>query len=830
MLATDRAARRSPCFAVHGERVLFGLGAHDVVAQDRTLARIRPQAIFDYLYAHVIVAPDTVYEHVQRLRPGEYVTIERGSVRRRLYWEPEYAEDGGPRDFRSAKQELVHLLEASVAQEVGPGKPGAFLSGGTDSSTIAGMLGRVTGQPAYTYSIGFEAQGYDEMAYARIAARHFRTRHREYYVTPDDLVAAVPLVARSYDQPFGNSSALPAFLCAQMAKVDGITRLLGGDGGDEIFGGNSRYAFQKVFDAYGRYAPPGADELVEAMLLRPQFVKRIPVVRRMRSYVEKAKLPVVTRMQVYNVLRQVGIESIFTPEFLQLVDPNAPAREEAAHYDSCTAASLVNRMLYFDWKYTLADNDLPKVVGTCDLAQIAVGFPFLDERLVEFANGLPPEWKVKRLRLRWFFKRALSDFLPREIIAKKKHGFGLPFGLWLVKHPGLQHRRVRRDGIARRARRGAACVPRQRAQGAAAGARGVLRRDRVDHDDARALAAGAPSRLCARAGSRGRVSALVAADPTPGSAHGPVVGLDQDLGRRRVAQERRRARGEAVGAGLEHHDEVPWCASASSMRSASRSSGVHSGPTTEAISRVGRCTRLPIDDRIVLADHLAEVAGRREMMVQAAVGDEEDLAARDLAVDDAADVDAGFADQVAAEFDDELRAGQSRRRALRRCSRRLSPIGARSSGCSPGKYGMPKPPPMLSTRTGAGAHAASRTASSTVFCCASQIASGAQVLRAAEDVEALEREARVGRSRASSCGHALGVDAELLRPAAHLHARRLQLEVGIDAHRDARGQAQLAATAAASSSHLAHRLDVDQDARARPPAQVRLRSFPGPRS
>ncbi len=506
VLATDRAARRSPCFAVHGERVLFGLGAHDVVAQDRTLARIRPQAIFDYLYAHVIVAPDTVYEHVQRLRPGEYVTIERGSVRRRLYWEPEYAEDGGPRDFRSAKQELVQLLEASVAQEVGPGKPGAFLSGGTDSSTIAGMLGRVTGQPANTYSIGFEAQGYDEMAYARIAARHFRTRHREYYVTPDDLVAAVPLVARSYDQPFGNSSALPAFLCAQMAKADGITRLLGGDGGDEIFGGNSRYAFQKVFDAYGRYAPPGADELVEAMLLRPQFVKRIPVVRRMRSYVEKAKLPVVTRMQVYNVLRQVGIERIFTAEFLQLVDPNAPAREEAAHYDSCTAASLVNRMLYFDWKYTLADNDLPKVVGTCDLAQIAVGFPFLDERLVEFANGLPPEWKVKRLRLRWFFKRALSDFLPREIIAKKKHGFGLPFGLWLVKHPGLQKlafgamESLGERGVVQRSFLG------ERAQGAAAGARGVLRRDRVDHDDARALVAGAPSRLCARAGPRGRVS------------------------------------------------------------------------------------------------------------------------------------------------------------------------------------------------------------------------------------------------------------------------------------------------------------------------------------
>jgi asparagine synthase (glutamine-hydrolysing) len=223
ILATDRAARRAPCFAVYGNRVLFGLGADDVVALEPALARIDPQAIFGYLYSHVIVAPQTVYEHVQRLRPGEFLCVEREAVRRRCYWEPTYSEEASPRGFRAARHELMRLLESSVAQEIGPGNPGAFLSGGTDSSTLAGMLGRVTGQPANTYSIGFDAEGFDEMAYARIAARHFRTRHREYYVTPDDIVATVPLIAHAYDQPFGNSSALPAFLCAHMAKADGVT-------------------------------------------------------------------------------------------------------------------------------------------------------------------------------------------------------------------------------------------------------------------------------------------------------------------------------------------------------------------------------------------------------------------------------------------------------------------------------------------------------------------------------------------------------------------------------------------------------------------------------
>src|SRR5262249_16699723 len=127
---------------------------------------------------------------------------------------------------------------------------GTFLSGGTDSSTVAGMLGEVTGQPARTYSIGFDAQGYDEMAYARIAARHFNTRHNEYYVTSDDVVSAIPQIAAVHDQPFGNASAVPTFYCAKLARDDGVDVLLGGDGGDELFGGNDRYATQYLYSLY----------------------------------------------------------------------------------------------------------------------------------------------------------------------------------------------------------------------------------------------------------------------------------------------------------------------------------------------------------------------------------------------------------------------------------------------------------------------------------------------------------------------------------------------------------------------------------------------------
>ena len=274
------------------------------------------------------------------------------------------------------------------------------------------------------------------MAYARIAAKHFGTAHHEHYVTPDDLVRSIPQVAAAYDQPFGNSSALPAYYCARLGRDDGVTRMLGGDGGDELFGGNTRYARQKLFDAYSHV--PAWVRSAGTPLLHSGVARAIPLLRKAGSYVEQASVPMPARLQTYNLLMHIGADRLLAPEFLQAVNASSPAHEELRYYESCASDALVNRMLYFDWKYTLADNDLPKVVGTCNLAGVAVGFPMLNEDLAAFANRLPVAQKVRGLQLRHFFKAALRDFLPPQIIAKKKHGFGLPFGVWLVSHEPLR--------------------------------------------------------------------------------------------------------------------------------------------------------------------------------------------------------------------------------------------------------------------------------------------------------------------------------------------------------------------------------------------------------
>lgn len=432
-LAIDRFAIHSLCYRQVGNQMLFAERA-DQLADSTT--EIDPQAIFEFLYFHAIPSPRTIYKGIYRVPPAHYVLFENGRLTVAPYWIPAFQEVS-PTSFDQLRDEFRALLQQATARQLDGGKAGCFLSGGTDSSTVAGMIGLAKGTPAATYSIGFEAEGYDEMAFARIAANRYKTEHHEYYVTPDDLVRSIPMVAASYDQPFGNSSALPAYYCAKMAKDDGITRILAGDGGDELFGGNARYAKQRVFDWY-QHIPGAVRRGVMEPLLSTSLAGRLPLVRKASSYVEQASVPMPDRLQMYNLITRLGIEQTLTKDFLAQVDIFSPLHHQRSVWAASQATNNTNRELAFDWRYTLAESDLPKVCGTTRLAGLEVGFPMLDSELLAFSLRLPVDYKLKGLKLRWFFKEALRGFLPDEILVKKKQGFGLPFGVWLTRHGALR--------------------------------------------------------------------------------------------------------------------------------------------------------------------------------------------------------------------------------------------------------------------------------------------------------------------------------------------------------------------------------------------------------
>ncbi len=437
LLAVDRIGVHQLVYARTGDSLVFAstldmLGGYPGV--HRTLSS---QGIFDYLFYHVCPGPGTIFMDLHRVAAGHCIEFGAGAPNQpSMYWAIRFKEENDQR-VDALKEEFVGLMQSAVKEASEGAATGAFLSGGTDSSTVSGMLARVSDGAARTFSIGFDVEGYDEMEYARIAAKHFGCEHHEYYVTPQDVVQALPRIAASYDQPFGNASAIPTYYCAKFAREHGMTRLLAGDGGDELFGGNERYAKQQLLGLYQRVPAALRQALIEPLLLSSSRGQSIAPLRKLRSYVEQARPAMPLRYESYNLLMHLGNANVFTPEFLASINPDRPHELMAQTHAPYANASLINQMLAIDLRFILADGDLPKVTRMCELADMDVAFPILDERLIEFSQKLPAGMKLRGTELRWFFKQALLDFLPPAVITKKKHGFGLPVGAWLIGHKPL---------------------------------------------------------------------------------------------------------------------------------------------------------------------------------------------------------------------------------------------------------------------------------------------------------------------------------------------------------------------------------------------------------
>lgn len=442
--AADRLARQPLYYARAGSGVVFASTATAVANHPLVNTELSPQGVFDYLYFHMIPAPGTIYRTIAKLPAANRVEYRDGSLEASRYWIPTFREDHDA-SRESLAAEVRGAIRDAVGQHTGPGQVGAFLSGGLDSSTVAGMLAERQGAETESFSIGFHAEGYDEIPFARATARHFGMQSHEYYVTPRDVGDSLEHIARAYDEPFGNSSALPAYFCARAAAQAGITTLLAGDGGDELFAGNTRYTKQQLFERYHQL--PGA---LRRTVLEPALgtgLGGLPGARKLRSYVEQANTPLPDRMQSYNFMHRIPPEAIFSQAFLEQVDTSSPLRRLREIYNApAEPTTALNRMMYLDWQITLADSDLRKVTRMCEVAGVEAVFPMLDDAVVDVSTRIPSDWKLPRGRLRGFYKDAFRDWLPAGTLGKKKHGFGLPFGVWLRTEPDL--RAVASDGIA----------------------------------------------------------------------------------------------------------------------------------------------------------------------------------------------------------------------------------------------------------------------------------------------------------------------------------------------------------------------------------------------
>ena len=438
VLAADRFGFRRMYYAVTEDGIAFGSRVKSPLALSSCSQALDPDAIYAYLNFGTVPAPQSIYKAVRRLAPGQALVWEDGRMTLEQYWDVTYSERSLGRV--AAARATYGQTEKAMRQTLGglePKHTGAFLSGSTDSSTIVGLMSRLTGERVQAFSIGFQEARYNELEYAELAARHFGAAHYTSIVTADEALACLPDVVAAYDEPFGNNSALPSYLCARLARETGVKVLFAGDGGDEIFGGNERYRRDSILARYHLIPAWLRQGLIEPIVRR--FPAEAPgLTGKAHRYVERACLPNPDRFYSTEFFVNQNRQRLLHPDFQAATTPDWPLQVARRHFEAAAGAGELNRLLHVDLKITLADNDLFKVVRTAEAAGIGVRFPLLDHSLVEFMATLPASYKVRGGEKRYIFKEAFGGLLPEKILAKVKHGFGLPTSDWLKRHKGFR--------------------------------------------------------------------------------------------------------------------------------------------------------------------------------------------------------------------------------------------------------------------------------------------------------------------------------------------------------------------------------------------------------
>jgi asparagine synthase (glutamine-hydrolysing) len=438
LLAVDHFGMRRLHYVTRNGRTAFASRVGVIGAAAGFESTVDPAAIYSYLNFGFVPAPETPYKDVRRLPPGHLLQVRAGTERLESFWDMTYPEETQPEE-RAAPTvyRLTHQAVSEALRNVPLKEAGAFLSGGTDSSTVVGLMSRVTGETVNAYSIAFGDPRYDELRYAELAARHFGASHYHHIVTPTETLAILPSLVDAYDEPFGNNSAVGTFFCARLARECGVTHLLAGDGGDEIFGGNERYRTDRIFGLYGRIPRAVRRGVLEPVLFSlPDGTPGL--LGRARRYIRRANIPNPRRFYSYDFYVSQEGQRLLSEDLLRGVSTESPWRCVEEHFARSRATAELNRLLYIDLKLTLGDNDLLKVVRTAELAGVGVRFPLLSLPLVEYTGTLPTALKVRGMEKRYLFKRAFRSLLPPEILAKQKHGFGVPTSEWMRSHDGFR--------------------------------------------------------------------------------------------------------------------------------------------------------------------------------------------------------------------------------------------------------------------------------------------------------------------------------------------------------------------------------------------------------
>ena len=430
-LARDRVGKK-PILYSHQSNgdLIFGSEFQALLQHPDISREVDLEAIDSYMSYLCIPAPKTAFKQIRKLEPGHWLRWKDGAVETKRYWLPDFSYKIKISEEDAIEETTRILRESTKLRMISEVPLGAFLSGGVDSSIVVALMAQESAQPVKTFTIGFEEQDFSELKYAKRVAEYVGAEYNEFIVRPNAM-EVIPTLVEHYGEPYADSSAIPTYYVAKETRKH-VTVALNGDGGDESFGGYERYAAMQIAETYTKLPKPLRRALIEfpVNLLPTSELKRSRF-RDAKRFLQAANLPKTERyFRWMSTFNRDAKADLYTKDFAAAVSAQNASEYMDRWFAKANGSGTLDAALLTD-QMTYLPNDLLVKVDIASMANsLEARSPFLDHKLIEFAATLPEDLKMRRFQTKSLLKKVATRLVPKEVVYRRKMGFGVPIGKW----------------------------------------------------------------------------------------------------------------------------------------------------------------------------------------------------------------------------------------------------------------------------------------------------------------------------------------------------------------------------------------------------------------
>lgn len=424
-LARDRVGKKPIKYYFDGQVFIFASELKSILKNKEVKKEIDYNAIDQYLTFGYVPTPKTGYKNIHKLEPASYILVdEDGKIEKKKYWDLDFSKKLNISETKWEEKVLEKIKESIKIRLLADVPLGAHLSGGIDSSLIIALMSEQMTEKVKTFSVGFEEKSYDETIYSRLVAKRYNTDHTEIIIKPN-AIEIISKLAEQYEEPFADNSALPTWYLCQATKQK-LTVALNGDGGDENFGGYSRYEIMKLYNLLNFLPGKNIAAKISSFCYKKTGIKNFSNLNRILENTKLSPLSFYTNNIAH--FTDYDKQRLYNKDFQQKINQENKTYEDI--FNNTKTSDWLDKFLYLGIKTHLADDLIPKI----DIASMAHGLeirsPFLDHELMEMAAQIPSSLKIKGFNKKYILKKIAYRYLPKECIDRPKKGFDAPLDFW----------------------------------------------------------------------------------------------------------------------------------------------------------------------------------------------------------------------------------------------------------------------------------------------------------------------------------------------------------------------------------------------------------------